>query len=187
VPLRQFTALHLDAKVTAAELAKLKASVAPGAKARGTATLKGNDTATRKRRIMMVGMRFLHFAVVPVVAVAMWQHDPSLMGRMATQDTSWLALMKNMETMHEAMAAVEPSGNDDTDFVNLMLPHHEAAIDMARTELLYGSDPQMRRLAQEIITDQESEIQLMQIWLNRHKVHTNDPSPLQGSGSRREK
>ena len=67
------------------------------------------------------------------------------------------------------MAAVEPSGNDDTDFVNLMLPHHQAAIDMARTELLYGSDPQMRRLAQEIITDQESEIQLMQLWLDRQR------------------
>jgi len=136
---------------------------------------------------MTLGTRFLHFAVVPVVAVAMWRHDAPLMGYMATQDTSWLALMKNMETMHEAMAAVEPSGNDDTDFVNLMLPHHQAAIDMARTELLYGSDPQMRRLAQEIITDQESEIQLMQIWLNRQRVHTNDPSQLQGSYSRREK
>jgi len=95
--------------------------------------------------------------------------------------------MKNMETMHEAMAAVEPSGNDDTDFVNLMLPHHEAAIDMARTELLYGSDPQMRRLAQEIITDQESEIQLMRLWLNRQKAQTKDSSQLQGSGSRRDK
>ncbi len=200
MPLRQFTALHLDTKVTAEEMAKLKAFVAPGAKVRRTATLSGNDTAAQvferrdirrttawERRIMTLGMRFLHFAVVPVVAVAMWQHDPPLMGHMATQDTSWLALMKNMETMHEAMAAVEPSGNDDTDFVNLMLPHHQAAIDMARTELLYGSDPQMRRLAQEIITDQESEIQLMQVWLNRQRVHTNDPSQLQGSCSRREK
>ena len=136
---------------------------------------------------MTLGMRFLHFAVIPIVAVAMWQHDPPLMGHMATQDTSWLALMKNMETMHEAMAAVEPSGNDDTDFVNLMLPHHQAAIDMARTELLYGSDPQMRRLAQEIISDQESEIQLMQIWLDRQRVHTKDPSHLAGPGSGAEK
>jgi len=42
-------------------------------------------------------------------------------------------------------------GNSDADFVNLMLPHHQAAIDMARTELLNGSDTQMRRLAQEIL------------------------------------
>jgi uncharacterized protein (DUF305 family) len=135
---------------------------------------------------MAFGMRFLYLAVVPVVAIAVWPHDHST-GHMATHDTSWVALMKNMETMHAAMAAVKPSGNEDADFVNLMLPHHQAAVDMARTELLYGNDPQMRRLAQEIITDQESEIQLMQLWLNEQRVHTKDPSQLPGSGSRTEK
>ena len=133
---------------------------------------------------MAFGMRFLYLAVVPVVAVAMWPQDHS-MGPMATHDTSWVALMKNMETMDAAMAAAEPSGNEDADFVNLMLPHHQAAVDMAKTELLYGNDPQMRRLAQEIITDQESDIQLMQLWLSRHGVHTNGQT--QGSGSQRNK
>lgn len=135
---------------------------------------------------MAFGMRFLYLAVVAVFAVAVWPQD-HLMSHIATHDTSWVALMKNMETMHAAMAAVEPSGNEDADFVNLMLPHHQAAVDMASTELLYGSDTQMRRLAQEIITDQESEIQLMQLWLNRQGVHTKDPSQLQGSGPRRDK
>ncbi|WP_263355428.1 CopM family metallochaperone [Acidicapsa acidisoli] len=135
---------------------------------------------------MAFRMRFLYLAVVPVVAVAVWTQDHA-MGQMATHDTSWVALMKNMETMHVAMAALEPSGNEDVDFASLMLPHHQAAVDMAKTELLYGNDPQMRRLAQEIITDQESEIQLMQLWLSRQKVPTKVPSQLQGSGSRREK
>ena len=135
---------------------------------------------------MAFGTRFLYLAVVPVVAVAVWPQD-HLTSHMSTNDASWVALMKNMETMHAAMAAIEPSGNEDADFVNLMLLHHQAAVDMARTELLYGNDPQMRRLAQEIITDQESEIQLMQLWLNRQKVHTKDPSPPEGSGSRRDK
>jgi uncharacterized protein (DUF305 family) len=48
-----------------------------------------------------------------------------------------------------------------------MLPHHQAAIDMAKTELLYGQDPRVRRLAQEIVTDQQSEIELMQLWIQR--------------------
>ena len=135
---------------------------------------------------MAFGMRFLYLAVVSVVAVAVWPQDHS-MGQMATHDTGWAALMKNMETMHAGMASLKPSGNEDADFANLMLPHHQAAVDMAKTELRYGNDPQMRKLAQEIITDQESEIQLMQLWLNRQKVHTKDPSPLQGSGSRRDK
>jgi uncharacterized protein (DUF305 family) len=136
---------------------------------------------------MAFGKHFLYLAVVPVVAVAMWPQDRHGMGQMATHNTNWVALMKDMETMHSAMAAVEPSGNNDADFASLMLPHHQAAVDMARTELLYGSDPQMRRLAQEIITDQESEIQLMQLWLDRQSVHTKDPRHLPDSGSREEK
>ena len=138
---------------------------------------------------MTFGKCFLNLAVVPVVAIAVsvWPQDPHLMGRMAIHDTNWAALMKNMETMHASMTSVEPSGNSDADFASLMLPHHQAAVDMARTELLYGSDPQMRRLAQEIITDQESEIQLMQLWLDRQGVHTKDPSHLPGPGSREEK
>jgi len=75
----------------------------------------------------------------------------------------------SMEKMHAAMASVEPSGNLDTDFVRLMLPHHQAAIDMAKSQLLYGKDPQILRLAQEIIIDQQSEIELMQLWLKQHE------------------
>jgi uncharacterized protein (DUF305 family) len=43
----------------------------------------------------------------------------------------------------------------------MMIPHHQGAIDMAKAELLYGKDPVLRRLAQEIITTQNSEIQVM--------------------------
>jgi uncharacterized protein (DUF305 family) len=83
-------------------------------------------------------------------------------------DPAWAAMAATMKNMHAAMAAVEPSGNSDVNFVRLMLPHHQAAIEMAKTQLLYGKDSQMRRLAQEIITDQQSEIQLMQLWLKQH-------------------
>jgi len=67
------------------------------------------------------------------------------------------------------MASIKPTGDSDADFVRLMLPHHQAALDMAKAELTYGKDPQMRRLAQEIVTDQQSEIELMQLWLERHR------------------
>jgi hypothetical protein len=83
----------------------------------------------------------------------------------ATQD--WAELMTSMNRMDAAMGSVERSGDSDVDFVRLMLPHHQAAIDMAKTQLLHGKDPQMRRLAQEIITDQQSEIDLMQLWLKQ--------------------
>jgi len=90
----------------------------------------------------------------------------------AAVDPDWSDLTASMEKMHVAMAAVEPSGKSDVDFVRLMLLHHQAAIDMAKTQLLYGKDLQMRRLAQEIITDQQSEIELMQLWLTQRDALT---------------
>jgi uncharacterized protein (DUF305 family) len=82
-----------------------------------------------------------------------------------------------MAKMHAAMASVEPSGNSDVDFVKLMLPHHQAAIDMARTQLKYGNDPQMRRLAQEVIIDQQSEIELMHLWLKQRESSSRQEKP----------
>jgi len=80
----------------------------------------------------------------------------------------WSQLNASMDKMHMAMAAIVQSGNTDADFVGLMIPHHQGAIDMAKVQLLHGKDPQMRRLAQEIITDQQLEIELMQRWLKAH-------------------
>jgi len=82
-----------------------------------------------------------------------------------------------MAKMHAAMASVEPSGHSDVDFVKLMLPHHQAAIDMARTQLKYGNDPQMRRLAQEVIIDQQSEIELMHLWLRQRESSSRQEKP----------
>jgi uncharacterized protein (DUF305 family) len=87
-----------------------------------------------------------------------------------TASPDWSELVASMDKMHMAMGAVARSGNSDVDFVRLMLPHHQAAIDMARTQLLYGKDPKMRRLAQEIITDQQLEIELMQHWLKQQST-----------------
>jgi uncharacterized protein (DUF305 family) len=82
--------------------------------------------------------------------------------------TAWAQLSQTMGKMHVGMQSIKPSGSDDADFVRLMLTHHQAAIDMAKVELTQGKDPQMRRLAQEIIIDQQSEIDLMQLWLKQH-------------------
>ena len=88
-----------------------------------------------------------------------------------TDDSDWSELIASMDKMHNAMGAVERSGNSDVDFVRLMLPHHQAAIDMAKTQILHGKDPRMRRLAQEIITDQQLEIELMQRWLKQQHAN----------------
>lgn len=135
------------------------------------------DMALKLRLLLVV-------IIIPASALAVRnQVRQKTTGDTAMQDSNWAELTKSMQTMHTAMGAAKPSGNDDADFVNLMLPHHQAAIDMARAELLYGTDPQMRRLAQEIITDQESEIQLMQLWLGRQRK---EPKEWQTPNSHKE-
>jgi uncharacterized protein (DUF305 family) len=106
--------------------------------------------------------------LIPFVALAARRQVPQTHGQMAMKDPNWEELMRSMDRMHAAMTSIQPSGVDDTDFVQVMLPHHQAAIDMAKSELIYGNDPQIRRLAQEIIIDQQSEIQLMQLWTKQH-------------------
>lgn len=68
--------------------------------------------------------------------------------------------------MHTGMD-ITYSGNADIDFVEGMIPHHQGAIDMAGVVLRYGSDPNVRFLAQAIITDQQREIRWMKRWLHR--------------------
>jgi hypothetical protein len=78
---------------------------------------------------------------------------------------AWSELTTAMQTMHSEMASARSSGDSDVDFVRVMVPHHRAALDMAKAELLHGRDPELRRLAQEIVADQQSEIELMNLWL----------------------
>jgi Domain of unknown function (DUF305) len=77
------------------------------------------------------------------------------------------AMNASMERMDHQMASAPMNGHVDHDFAAMMIPHHQGAIDMAKAELLYGKDPVMRRLAQEILVDQQSEIDAMQLWLEK--------------------
>ncbi|MEJ6785406.1 CopM family metallochaperone [Aminobacter sp. Piv2-1] len=70
-----------------------------------------------------------------------------------------------MDKMHETMTSMEYSGNADVDFARSMIPHHQAAIDMAKVQLENGKNPEMRKLAEEVIAAQEAEIKRMEAWL----------------------
>ena len=73
----------------------------------------------------------------------------------------------SMERMDRQMTTAPINGNVDHDFASMMVPHHQGAIDMAKAELIYGTDPVIRRLAQEILVDQQSEIDAMRLWLGK--------------------
>ena len=68
-----------------------------------------------------------------------------------------------MEKMNHDMQAAPITGDADHDFATMMIPHHQGAIDMAQAELRYGHDEQLRRIAQEIIVEQQQEIVAMRL------------------------
>src|SRR4029450_9235266 len=57
-----------------------------------------------------------------------------------------------VDKMHEKMAAARQTGDPDRDFLAMMIPHHAGAVEMARLVLIYGRDPLVRQLAEEIIS-----------------------------------
>ncbi|MEI9982960.1 MAG: DUF305 domain-containing protein [Aliidongia sp.] len=80
-----------------------------------------------------------------------------------------------MDKMMSGMA-VKPTGDVDHDFAAMMIPHHEGAIKMAEAELRFGHNEQLRRIAQEIIVDQQQEIAAMRLALGE-TLPPSTPSP----------
>jgi hypothetical protein len=74
---------------------------------------------------------------------------------------------ENTAAMNKMMAgmAIKSSNDVDRDFASMMIPHHQGAIDMAEAELRHGHNEQLRRIAQEIIVDQQQEIAAMRLAL----------------------
>ena len=68
-------------------------------------------------------------------------------------------MMKNMSMTY--------SDDADVDYINGMMPHHQGAIDMAKVALQYAKDPDVLKLAGEVVKAQEGEISFMQDWLKR--------------------
>ncbi len=73
-----------------------------------------------------------------------------------------VAMQNAMASMMKAMEAAPMTGDPDKDFMAMMIPHHEGAVEMARLVLLFGRDPLVRQLAEEIIASQQVEIAAMQ-------------------------
>jgi uncharacterized protein (DUF305 family) len=115
----------------------------------------GTIIAFCRKRLWIAGM----IAALSVVAIAQMQPP---------REVRFMhAMNESMDRMDRGMKSAPMNGVVDRDFCTMMIPHHQGAIDMAKAELLYGKDPVIRRLAEEIIVDQQSEIQAMQLWLSK--------------------
>jgi uncharacterized protein (DUF305 family) len=93
-------------------------------------------------------------------------HDAA--GQQEAASPASAAYREAMDRMHEAMNAIQDSGDADVDFARGMIPHHQAAIDMAKAVLEHGKDPEIRKLAEDVIAAQESEIEQLEAWLEKH-------------------
>jgi uncharacterized protein (DUF305 family) len=78
-------------------------------------------------------------------------------------------LEENRAAMDRMMAGmgITPSGDVDHDFAAMMIPHHQGAIDMAQAQLRFGRNEQLRRIAQEIIVEQQQEIAALRLALGQ--------------------
>jgi hypothetical protein len=106
------------------------------------------------------------------LATALW------LGRAIAEEGEASQTQSFPRRMHQAMAVMDHdmehapmTDNPDHDFAAMMIPHHQGAIDMAKVELLYGKDPVLRRMAQEIIVTQQEEIGVMRGQLDQMLPH----------------
>ena len=74
-------------------------------------------------------------------------------------------LTESMNSMMSGMSSVKTTGNIDKDFVMLMIPHHESAVKMAKDELKYGKQPELKEMAKMMIANQEKEINMFKALL----------------------
>ena len=99
----------------------------------------------------------------PATSAASCQHMQQMMQQ--AKSPADKALMQAMMGMHHSMMDMQLTGDADHDFLVMMIPHHQGAIEMARVELQYGKDAKVRELAQNVLSAQQKEITEMESWL----------------------
>src|SRR5215813_2651084 len=125
----------------------------------------------------VLGARLLVAFALPSHVMAQEHHATAPPAATVDESPFWkeneAAMIKMMNDM-----AIKPTGDIDRDFVAMMIPHHQGAIAMAISELRYGKNEQLRRIAQEIIVDQMQEIAAMNLAIGR-PVTDSTPAPTQ--------
>ncbi|MEI4472060.1 DUF305 domain-containing protein [Frigidibacter sp. MR17.24] len=103
---------------------------------------------------------------LPAAAQGM-SHSGHDMAAMGDADGAMPALMGTMDDMMSAMGGMASTGNPDADFLMMMIPHHQSALDMAQVELDHGKDAETLALARAIVDAQEKEIAAMKAMLKQ--------------------
>lgn len=118
---------------------------------------------------MMMGpqqMQDMHRGMAQGGPMPMGQTAAPRMAPGADRSPAAAALMAITERMHRDMA-ITLTGDADRDFAAAMIPHHQSAIDMAQVVLQHGRDPEIRKLAEDVVREQEREIAQLRAFLAR--------------------
>jgi hypothetical protein len=115
----------------------------------------GRQTGVARRNPMR---KFVLAAALMAVPLAAAAQAPAVIA----------AFMAAHHTMMHDMDAVKPTGDADKDFVMMMIPHHQGAIDMAKVEIQYGTDAMLKAMAEQIVASQQKEIEDMKKWQAAH-------------------
>lgn len=126
------------------------------------------------RKFILAGTFYL--LSLPLLAGAqMTSSEPVPMNKAAMQggntknNSKSMELQMSMENMHKKMAGMQMTGHTDRDFAMTMREHHQGALDMAQVELQKGKDPQMRKMAANIVAAQKKEIAEFDAWIKKMK------------------
>jgi hypothetical protein len=144
-----------------------------------------NDATTR--RVVILAL------VIAVLLVAFSFNPSALIDDLAaicsepsrsadSQEASYLSETASTMTKMMVEMSIRASGDVDSDFVETMSPHHLAAIEMAQSELRYGHNERLRRMAQEVIVTQQQEIAAMRLAVGR-PLPSSSPAPDQISSA----
>lgn len=136
-----------------------------------------DNIALRQQKALAFKLHYFRSSLLLIIAIALsllvFYPLPVYADNLPVND----ALNQAMISMNIAMSSTPMIGNPDIDFAVMMIAHHQGAIDMAKVELRYGTDSRLRRLAQEIIVTQQSEIALMQLALEHPLSAQSSSSP----------
>ena len=144
---------------------------------RSVMTALGGTLPRHGLGVAVLGVRLLIAFALPSHVLAHEAHPSAQAATAGDEAPFWkeneAAMIKMMNDM-----AIKPTGDIDRDFAAMMIPHHQGAIDMAISELRYGRNEQLRRIAQEIIVDQMQEIAAMKLAIGE-SVTNSTPAPTQ--------